>query len=398
MSGDLNITFARDMPVASVEVVAPDMQVVARVMLDAGHSKTVTVPSERSFLRVHLPSGQVVTLHDPGELSRVVSMQAILPHSTVGTRAGLYDSIFERTTTNEEWMEDLPSLSEVARYHTRRTHSVPRLPTRGSALSLTSFGSASLLGPDGTDLPGTSLSGGREVQWQPNGKAQQRPLALRIERSGAPTLTIAVPGDVQRAWVRADLMHEQNTLTVSVRVATSEPAADTILGYLQRGDLYSAEAMTEWVDEAEELLLAKKNDPYAATVGAYLLLRLKRFDNLHSWAKNLADGFSFLPDGCIIWAWQMMHQQSPDRSEIGKYLLQAAERGLPIYSDGLRMLLDGLRLLGSEGQAARDQLLERAGVIIWDSPLTATLHGAQSQFAPGDDRQVVFDIAFAATA
>ena len=398
MSGDLNITFARDMPAASVEVVAPDMQVVGRIMLDAGRSRTVAVPSESSFLRVHLPSGQVVTLHDPGNLSRVVSMQAMLQQSAGGARAGLNESVLERTAINEECMEDLPSLSEVARYHIRRTHSVPRLPTGAAALYLSSLGSVRLLGPDGTSLPGTSLSGGREVQWQLNGKPQQHPLALSIGRSSAQMLTIAVPGDVQRAWVRADLMREQDTLTVSVRVTTSEPAADTILGYLQRGDLYSAETMTEWVDEAEELLLSKKNDPYAATVGAYLLLRLKRFANLHSWAKNLADGFPFLPDGCIIWAWQMMHQQSPDRSEIRKYLLQAAERGLPMYTDGLRLLLDGLRLLGGEAQFARDRLLERAGVIIWDSPLTATLHGTQSKVAPSDDGQVVFDIALAATA
>src|SRR5439155_25272962 len=33
MSGNLKITFARDMPAATVEVVAPDLQVVERVML-----------------------------------------------------------------------------------------------------------------------------------------------------------------------------------------------------------------------------------------------------------------------------------------------------------------------------------------------------------------------------
>jgi hypothetical protein len=397
MSGDLNITFARDMPAASVEVVAPDMQVVERVMLDAGRSRSVTVPSEGSFLRVHLPSGQVVTLHDPGNLSRVVSMQTILQQSAAGTRAGPGELVQERTAS-EECMEDLLSLSEVARYHTRRTHSAPRLATRTDALPLSSFGSARLLAPDGTSLPGTSLSGGKEAQWQPNGNPQQPPLALRVERSEAPMLTIAVPGDIQRAWVRADLVREQNALTVSIRLTTSEPTADTILGYLQRGDLYSAEAMTEWIEEAEELLLYKKNDPYAATVGAYLLLRLKRFDNLHDWAKNLADRFPFLPDGSIIWAWQMIQQQTSDHGEIRKYLLQGAERGLPIYTDGLRLLLDGLRLLGSEGQAARDQLLERAGVIIWDSPLAATLSGEQPQVVPTDDRPVVFDIAFAAAA
>lgn len=395
MSGELNISFASDMPVATVEVVAPDMQVIDRVMLGAGRSKTVSVPSENTFLRVHLPSGQVVTLSDPGNLARVISMQSIRAQATPRQT---FKSIQPSAAPSEECMEDLPSLAEVARYHTRRTRSAPRAPTQADALPLSSFGIARLLAPGGASLPGVSLAGGREAQWQPNGNPELPPLTLRIERAEAPTLQVTIPGDVQRAWTRADLVREQNALTLSVRLTTSEPAADTILGYLQRSDLYSAEAMTEWIDEAEELLLSKKRDPYAAAVGAYLLLRMRHFGNLHDWAKNLADWFAFMPDGCVIWAWQLIHQKSSDSGEIRKYFLQAAERGLPIYTEGLRLLLDGLRLLGSEGRGAREQVLERAGVVVWDSPLTATLQGAPGQAAPTDQRPVVFDIAFAATA
>ncbi len=45
---------------------------------------------------------------------------------------------------------------------------------------------------------------------------------------------------------------------------------------------------------------SKVRDPYAATVGGYLLLRLERFDLTRSWAGNLANWFEFLPDGCVI--------------------------------------------------------------------------------------------------
>src|SRR5271167_2829198 len=77
MSGALTIRFASDMPAATVEVVSPDLEVIQRVMLDPGRSTSVQVPSEASFLRVHLPSGQVVTLKDPGNLTREVSLQSI---------------------------------------------------------------------------------------------------------------------------------------------------------------------------------------------------------------------------------------------------------------------------------------------------------------------------------
>jgi hypothetical protein len=78
MSGRLKITFAPDMPPASVEVVAPDFSTVDRVSLSAGDNKEVDVPSEGSFLRVHLASGESVTLKDPGNLNRTIRLSDIL--------------------------------------------------------------------------------------------------------------------------------------------------------------------------------------------------------------------------------------------------------------------------------------------------------------------------------
>jgi hypothetical protein len=73
MSGKLTITFAPDMPAAAVEVVAPDWSTVDRVWLSPGQQKSVDVPSEASFLRVHLASGATVSLQDPGKLDRVIT-------------------------------------------------------------------------------------------------------------------------------------------------------------------------------------------------------------------------------------------------------------------------------------------------------------------------------------
>ena len=38
-----------------------------------GQSRTVEVPSEATFLRVHLPSGRTAILQDPGNLDRLVT-------------------------------------------------------------------------------------------------------------------------------------------------------------------------------------------------------------------------------------------------------------------------------------------------------------------------------------
>ena len=78
MSGTLKIRFGPDMPAASVEVVAPNLGSVGQLWLGAGQDKEIQVPSEGSFLRVHLPSGEIVTLEDPGNLDRLITLSDIM--------------------------------------------------------------------------------------------------------------------------------------------------------------------------------------------------------------------------------------------------------------------------------------------------------------------------------
>ena len=388
MSGALTIRFAPDMPAATVEVISPDLEVVQRVMLDPGRSTSVQVPSETSMLRVHLPSGQVVTLKDPGNLNRVVSLAMIQGRSPGSL------------PPSEEDLPEQSSVSEIRRYHRARGRT-PRLATLlpmappTPLLQLRNYGSVELTGNAGT-LPGVLASSGREAEWQVPHNPQQPPLALKILEQSGTRLDLRVPGDASRVWVRADALRDRSGVSFSVRIATLASTADTIAGYLQRGDLYSAEAMTQWIEEATGLLFDKMEDPYAAAVGAYLLLRLKKFNQMRDWARNLAHRFGFLPDGCVIWAWQLIHQQPSNAAEIRNYLLMAVDRGLPLYTEGLRLLTDGLRLMGPDGQAARDAVIKSAGVVLWSSPLTASL-AAEPGIVPPTDPSL-HDIAFASEA
>ncbi len=390
MSSDLTITFAPDMPAATVEVVAPDFQVVGRVMLAGGRSKVVQVPSEATFLRVLMPFGETVTLQDPGNLSRTISKETLSSKLT-SRRPGYAEQL-----ESDESSQDRSSLFDLNRYHALRARSLPDIPAGSeNTLPLSTFGHARLLSGQ-TPLPGTSVSRSREAHWRIAGGPLQPPLVLRIERPQEAACEIRIPADADHVWARADRLRDHDGIAFSVRLSTTEPAADTILGYLQRGDLYSAEAMTEWIAESEELLLYKKADPYAAAVGAYLLLRLKRFANLRDWPKNLADRFEFLPDGCVIWAWQLIQQRSADTAQIRNYLIKATERGLPVYAEGLRLLIEGLRLLGKDTATALAGLTDRAGVVVWDSPLTTTIHVAANHAPTADRQPIVYDVAFSA--
>lgn len=77
MSGTMRIRFAPDMPVAAVEVLSPDLETVKQVAIRPGGEEQVQVPSERSFIRVHLASGRIVTLQHDGNLTYEISRSAL---------------------------------------------------------------------------------------------------------------------------------------------------------------------------------------------------------------------------------------------------------------------------------------------------------------------------------
>ena len=254
-----------------------------------------------------------------------------------------------------------------------------------------------------TDADGQTRTAGQgeqsdEIVWQLDGPSFERPFDLAVEQNDGRRLLVRIPGNANRLWARVDRLEIERSVNYSVRVASSEPVADTILNYLCRGDYAAAAAMSEWADESEQLLMSKMSDPYAATVGAYLLLKLQRFDQLRDWTRNLANAFSFMSDGCILWAAQLIQQQPRREHEIRKYLLLATERGLPIYTAGLRLLLDNLRMIGDEGEEAGKKLRAQLGQVIWESPLTARMTAASGSRGQLSAHAITFDIEFGTTA
>jgi hypothetical protein len=94
-------------------------------------------------------------------------------------------------------------------------------------------------------------------------------------------------------------------------------------------------------------------NPFAAAAGGYILLTTqmdteKRY--WHGWIKNLMKWFPWIPDGAIQFGWFMLHkgQNAGDEAAARNALLTAYQRGLPLYSAGVRWLLDGLTLLADQ--------------------------------------------------
>lgn len=395
MTGVLKINFASDMPTIVVDVVAPDLSVVKRMMMSANETETVNVPSEFSFLRIHLPSGRTVTLSDPGNLDRTVALEALRSPSKREPERSDPDSalnLFSGRT--ESGTSELTSRRARNEQYIALRYSPPAIEYTDELIAFGRFGAAYLQDSLGNKVVGNGTSSSREGFWDLNVDPVSAPYEFGIHVNDGRKMTMRVPANAQRVWVRVDQLSGDQVLLYSVRLESTQPAADTVLTYLRRGDFTAAAAMEKWVDESEDLLRRKMSDPYAAVVAAYLLLRLGRTDVMRDWTRNLAQAFPFLPDGCVLWASQMMKDTDMD-GDIREQLLEAMARGLPVYSEGLRLLIDALRLLGRDGQAEHRKLRSMFGEVIWTSPLTAYVNSGDASAGPFAGKIIEFDIDYA---
>lgn len=96
---------------------------------------------------------------------------------------------------------------------------------------------------------------------------------------------------------------------------------------------------------SEDSLAQKTNGPLAATVGGLLLLRARRYDQLHNWLKNVAALFPYRSDGAILRAEQVrqMNTGKDYPAEVLECLLAAAGRPLPQIREVFGYALDQTR-------------------------------------------------------
>jgi hypothetical protein len=151
-------------------------------------------------------------------------------------------------------------------------------------------------------------------------------------------------------------------------VTVNDQLLGTVIGYLGAGDLPSAGKLLAHIEDlAEDILLHKMGNPLAAAAGAYVLLgnqHTAKQERWHHWIGNLAEGYRWLPDGAIQHAWvKLRHQKvAGNLEEARASLLEGFRRGLPFYSQGVRLLVDGLTLFANDARAAdtRDKEVESA--------------------------------------
>jgi hypothetical protein len=167
-------------------------------------------------------------------------------------------------------------------------------------------------------------------------------------------------GQAARLWAQYRRVDIPGALT-SREMRTTEQSA-SVLAY----------------EPVESALREKVESPLSATIAGIILLRARRYEQLHNWLRNLANWFPSIPDGPVLWAEQLLQQEQDalGSPEVIEHLLRLNARGLPHTVDAV-------------GYAARQahELLEFASLSAEHRDklqrLEERLRAARKYFRPG---------------
>jgi hypothetical protein len=180
-----------------------------------------------------------------------------------------------------------------------------------------------------------------EQQHAPTPIETGKPKLVQLRQPGLAPLTVAAPSPPGRPAKVALARQQEGHWALDVQL--DNPAANLLLHYRARGYAQqAADAIDSPQFEAEELLREKINDPIAAAVGAYALLRFADLERLHDWTENLCNWFEWFPDGASI--------VGEHFARLGRHtdalnaFVSLAQRGIPLFTDGFSFTLDRLRL------------------------------------------------------
>jgi hypothetical protein len=195
-------------------------------------------------------------------------------------------------------------------------------------------------------------------------------------------------GDVARIRIRPENEKRRSRLHVSVEVA--DPKLDSLLQFMNGGDLSSA---IDLIEDSVELLYAKFQNPFAAAAAGYVLIHAAPGTlrvPWQQWIGNLGHYFDHLPDGDVLHAtlllqrgdssrWREAHAEGsldyfPEDEKVrlslaADLILRSLSKGPPLFRPGLQLLASNLRILLSSSAFARKSLkqalIEAEKIVTW---------------------------------
>ncbi|MBX9691189.1 MAG: hypothetical protein K2Z81_02325 [Cyanobacteria bacterium] len=193
---------------------------------------------------------------------------------------------------------------------------------------------------------------------------------------GKDTFGMCVPFDHQfDIAFNCDTQRSFPDYTISLK----NPIAASLLSYWISGDLVATKKVgTILLDQARNLLDAKFDDFTSACIAGYFLVWTRQTDKVpEDWFDNLSTYFKQSSDSAVINAWRLLSAQRNE--EAFSAFIESAHRGLPLFTHGVRFLLDGLQMFAnddhwrsrkSEAVTAMNKLKRYANTIHWSRPYT----------------------------
>lgn len=159
------------------------------------------------------------------------------------------------------------------------------------------------------------------------------PVALGWHTFGAP------------ARMRIVVNAEARTVSTSV----DDPYFGPVMNYLALGR--KEDAATSLGSVPVNMLFDKLENPFAAAAGAYVLVDDLEIGTTPSpswrqWITNLANWFPALADGAVLEG-RALQRTGEEDAALGRFL-EAFDRGMPLFAEGVRLLLEGLLSYQSE--------------------------------------------------
>ena len=163
------------------------------------------------------------------------------------------------------------------------------------------------------------------------------------------TITVWPPGCLSLTLLPSQNRSENSSVSPLLALAEiRDRNIDALFSYVRGNALDTARDITEDTIErgiirrAESLLLDKRENPLFATLAGYVLLKLGSNER-EDWIQNLANWFPNMPDGAILYGWFRINLGHAE--EAGAWFHRALQNGVPMYSEGVRLLQDGLNFL-----------------------------------------------------
>lgn len=119
---------------------------------------------------------------------------------------------------------------------------------------------------------------------------------------------------------------------------------------------------------ADELRAAAAEDPFAAVLAGYALLRIGVFDDLGTLADAVVAVAPGLSDAYILRGEYVAQGPAPDLAARDQAFAQAVNTGIPVFGEGLTRLVEGLRVSGlnhPRGALVRHIFQQHARGLMW---------------------------------